>query len=184
MADYTNWLKRCVYRGRGMAELTLYQGLGPGNTSFIFYGRPELEEQQLADIFARHGGKYGQPVRWLFQERGQILVSKRQSGVDENTLMLEGLGAGADDVRFDDGDIMEIVTRPRKLQDVADILELEDIPLLQAGIVWVPQSLVPVNDDAVITEILELMDELTVLDGIVNVTADFWILDEKLEHFV
>lgn len=183
MADYTNWLKRCVYRGKGLAELTLYQGLGPGNTSFIFYGRSGLDEQ-LADCFVRHGGKYGQSVRWLFQEKGQILVSKRQSLVDENTLVLEGLGAGADDVRFDDGDIVEIITKPRKMQDVADILELEDIPLLQASIIWVPQSFVPVNDETVITEILEMMDELTILDGIVNVTADFWILDEKLEHFV
>lgn len=184
MADYTTWLKRCVYRGNSVDAVTLYQGLGPGNTSFIFYGRPGLDEQYLADCFTRYGGKYGESVRWLFQQRGQILVSKRQSGVDENTLVLEGLAAGAEDVRFDDGDIMEIITKPNKLRDIADILELEEIALLQAQVIWVPQSLVPVTEDAVITQILGLLDELTILDGIVNVTADFWILDEKLEQFV
>lgn len=184
MADYTGWLKRCVYRRLEQQETVLYQGLGPGNTAFLFYGQAGLDEAMLADCFARHGGKYGQKVDWLFQRRGQILVSKLQSGVDENTLVLEGLGAGADDVRFDEGDLVEILTKPHKVQEIADILELEDIMLLKKGVVWLPSSLVPVQEDAVITQILGLLDEMTAIDGIGNVTADFWIVDEKLEKFV
>lgn len=182
--DYTSWLKRCVYRGADRQELAVYQGLGPGNTAFLFYGRARLDEDALAACFARHGGKYGQKVDWLFQRRGQILISKLQSGVDENTLVLEGLGAGADDVRFDEGDLVEILTKPRKLQEIADILELEEIALLQAGLIWLPASLVPVQDEETITQILGLLEEATAMEDIVNVTADFWILDEKLERFV
>jgi len=182
--DYTSWLKRCVYRGADRQELAVYQGLGPGNTAFLFYGRAGLDEDALAACFARHGGKYGQKVDWLFQRRGQILISKLQSGVDENTLVLEGLGAGADDVRFDEGDLVEILTKPRKLQEIADILELEEIALLQAGLIWLPASLVPVQDEETITQILGLLEEATAMEDIVNVTADFWILDEKLERFV
>ena len=183
MADYTNWMKRCVYRHIDRDDLVLYQGVGPGKTSYLFYGLPELDTTQLADCFARHGGVYGQRVEWLFQQRGQILVSKYQSGVDENTLVLEGISAGADDVRFDDGDLMEVVTRASRLQTVADILDIEDIMLLRAGTVYVPRELVPVGDDALITEILSFLDEVTAMDGIVNLAADFWILDEKLERF-
>lgn len=182
--DYTSWLKRCVYRGADRQELAVYQGLGPGNTAFLFYGRAGLDEDALAACFARHGGKYGQKVDWLFQRRGQILISKLQSGVDENTLVLEGLGAGADDVRFDEGDLVEILTKPHKLQEIADILELEEIALLQAGLIWLPASLVPVQDEETITQILGLLEEATAMEDIVNVTADFWILDEKLERFV
>lgn len=184
MADYTNWLKRCAYRSADMTEPTLYQGLGPANTALIFYGAPGLDTAFLDDCFARHGGKFGQAVHWLFQQKGQILISKWQSGVDENTLVLEGLGAGAEDVRFDDGDLVEILTKPRKLQDIADILELEEIPLLQVGQVWLPASLTMVEDDGAITQLLALLDEVTALEGIYNITADFWIVDEKLEHFV
>jgi hypothetical protein len=43
---------------------------------------------------------------------------------------------------------------------------------------------VPVQDDETITQILGLLDDVTAMDGIVNVTADFWIVDEKLEKFV
>lgn len=184
MADYTGWIKRCVYRNSGADDLVLYQGMGPGHTSFIFYGLPGLDEAKLADCFARHGGRYGQRVEWMFQKRGQILVSKYQSGVDENTLVLEGIGAGADDVRFDDGDLMEIVVKSAKLQSVIDILDLEDIPLVWAGNVLVPRDLVPVQEEETITQILGFLDEMTANPGIVNLTADFWILDEKLERFV
>lgn len=184
VADYTNWMKRCVYRNGEGEEPVLYQGMGPGNTSFIFYGVSGLDETELADCFARHGGKYGQRVEWMYQKRGQVLVSKFQSGVDENTLVLEGIGAGADDVRFDDGDLMEIVVKSAKLQSVIDILDLEDIPLVWAGNILVPRDLVPVHDDETITQILSFLDEMTANPGIVNLTADFWILDEKLERFV
>lgn len=114
----------------------------------IFYGAPGLDTAFLEDCFARHGGKFGQAVHWLFQQKGQILISKWQSGVDENTLVLEGLGAGAEDVRFDDGDLVEILTKPRKLQDISDILELEEIPSAAGGASVAAASLTMVEDDA------------------------------------
>lgn len=63
-------------------------------------------------------------------------------------------------------------------------MELEEIPLLQVGQVWLPASLTMIEDDAAITQLLALLDEVTALEGIYNITADFWIVDEKLEHFV
>ncbi len=184
MADYTNWLKQCVYRYEGTAPLKLYQGVGPSNTSLIFYGNDAVDEAKLAEVFARNGGKYGVRVDWMFRQSGQILVSKLRSGVDENTMVLEGLGAGAESVHFDDGDLMEVLTKPNKLQDTADIFELEDIELLKSMMIWIPRSLIPTEDDDTITALLAIMDEVTAMDGIVNVTADFWIPDDKFEKFV
>ena len=184
MADYTNWLKRCVYRNYMEQELALYQGQGPGRTSFLFYGHPDTNEEMLADCFLRYGGKYGEKVEWLYKTRGQILISKWKSGLDENTLVLEGLSAGADDVRFGDDDLVEIMTKSAKLQQVADILELEDIPILWAGNILVPRDLIPVQEDEAITNILSLLDEITAMESIVNLSADFWILDERLERFI
>ncbi len=184
MADYTNWLKQCVYRYEGTAPLKLYQGAGPSNTSLIFYGTDAVDEVQLTEVFARNGGKYGVRVDWMFRQSGQILVSKLRSGIDENTMVLEGLGAGAESVHFDDGDLMEVLTKPNKLQDTADIFELEDIELLKSMLIWIPRSLIPIEDDDTITALLAIMDEVTAMDGIVNVTADFWIPDDKFEKLV
>ena len=99
-------------------------------------------------------------------------------------MMLEGLGAGAESVHFDDGDLMEILTKPNKLQDIADIFELEDIQLLKSMLILIPRELIPVNDDDTITALLTIMYEVTAMDGIVNVTADFWIPDDKLEKLI
>jgi len=182
MADYTNWLPRCAYRS--VCEPVLYQGVGPGQTALIFYGQAGLSQDFLRDCFACHGGRYGEPVTWRFQERGQILVSKWQSHVDETTLLLESLGAGADEVRFDDSDLMEVITQPYRLQRVLEVLELEEIPILQANLVWRPRDLMTVYEDTILTQLLGLLDTLTAKEEICNLTADFWIVDEKLEHFV
>lgn len=184
MADYTNWLKQCVYRCANMTPCKLFQGTGPCNTSFFFYGTDEVDEEQVRTCFARHHGKYGVRVDWMFRQNGQILVSKLQSGIDENTMMLEGLGAGAERVHFDDGDLMEVLTKPNKLQDTVDVFELEDIQILQQMLVWIPREWITVNDEASITDILGLMDDMTAMNGIGNVTADFWIPDDKLEQFM
>ena len=184
MADYTNWLKQGVYRYEGAEPIKTFQGAGPGNTSFIFYGTEQVDETKLVDVFARHGGKYGVRVEWMFRQSGQILVSKYQSGIDETSLVLEGMGAGAESVHFDDGDLMEVLTKPNKLQDTVDIFELEDIEILKSMVIWKPNALIPINDDDMITAVLGLMDEVTALEGIVNVTADFWIPDDQVEKLL
>ena len=184
MADYTNWLKQCVYREEDAESVQTFQGAGPGNTSFIFYGSDRVDEAKLQDVFARHNGKYGVRVEWMFRQSGQILVSKYRSGIDENTLVLEGMGAGAESVHFDDGDLMEVLTKPNKLQDTVDIFDLEDIEILKSMLIWRPNALQPIHDDDTITAVLGLMDEVTAMEGIINVTADFWISDDKLEKFV
>lgn len=184
MADYTNWLKQCAYRYEGTLPLKIFQGTGPSNTSFLFYGTNEVSEEQVRACFAQYNGTYGVRVDWLFRQNGQILVSKLQSGMDENTMMLEGLGAGAERVHFDDGDLMEVLTKPNRLQDTADIFDLEDIQILKKMLVWIPREWVTVNEEEAIMDILHLMNAMTAIEGIVNVTADFWIPDDKLEQFV
>jgi transcriptional/translational regulatory protein YebC/TACO1 len=79
---------------------------------------------------------------------------------------------------------MEVLTKPNKLQDTVDIFDLEDIEILKSMVIWKPNALLPINDDDVITAVLGLMDEVTALEGIVNVTADFWIPDDKLEKLI
>ena len=56
--------------------------------------------------------------------------------------------------------------------------------ILWAGNILVPRDLIPVQEDEAITNILSLLDEITAMESIVNLSADFWILDERLERFV
>ena len=183
MADYRTWLKRCVYRANTEKEC-LYQGLGPGNTALFFYGAPGVDESLLTDCFVRNGGVYGKCMAWMFQEKGQILISKQRSGLDENTLVLEGLGAGAENVLFDEGDLVELWTKPSNVFEIADILQFEGIPLLQKGKVLFPKTQTLVEGETEIRNLCALLEEVTALETIHNVTADFWILDEILERMV
>lgn len=183
MADYTDWLTKCAFHLPNKDGLTLYQGIGPGGCALLFYGL-DANEEKLAEIFAAYGGKYGQQVSWLFGEKGQILISKYQSNCDENTLVLEGLGAGAEDVRFNDGDLVELLTKKNKLQDVVDILEIEEIPILRSGIVVWPQQQVVIQATEQIHQLLQLLEEVLTLPEIANFVSDFWISDEQISQMV
>ena len=149
----------------------------------LLYGLGANEEK-LADIFAAYGGKYGQQVSWLFGEKGQVLISKYQSNCDENTLMLEGLGAGAEDVRFNDGDLVELITKKNKLQDVVDILEIEEIPILRSSVIVWPQQQVVIQEAEQVHQLLQLLDEVLSLPEIANFVSDFWISDEQISQMV
>lgn len=183
MADYTDWLTKCAFHLANKTDLKLYQGVGPGGCALMFYGL-DADEAKLAEIFSACGGKYGQQVSWLFAEKGQILISKYQSNCDENTLMLEGLGAGAEDVRFNDADLVELLTKKNKLQDVVDILEIEEIPILRAGLIAWPQQQVLIQESEQVSQLLQLLDEVLSLPEIANFISDFWISDEQIEQMV
>ncbi|MBR6755803.1 MAG: YebC/PmpR family DNA-binding transcriptional regulator [Peptococcaceae bacterium] len=183
MADYTDWLTKCAFHLPNKSDLNLYQGIGPGGCALLLYGLGANEEK-LADIFAAYGGKYGQQVSWLFGEKGQVLISKYQSNCDENTLMLEGLGAGAEDVRFNDGDLVELITKKNKLQDVVDILKIEEIPILRSSVIVWPQQQVVIQEAEQVHQLLQLLDEVLALPEIANFVSDFWISDEQISQMV
>lgn len=179
MADYTDWLIKCAYHLPAAKDLQLYQGIGPGGCALLFYG-VGVDEDWLNERFAACGGRYGQQVAWMFGEKGQILISKYQSNQDENMLLLEGLGAGAEDVRFNDGDLVEMLTAKSMLATVLDVLEIEEIPVVRAGLIAWPQQQVVIHDGEQISQLLTLLDEVLALPEIVNFVSDFWLADEVL----
>ena len=82
-------------------EEILYEGYGPGGVAVIVEVVTDNRNRTAADVrhlFDKGGGSMGATgcVSWMFDRRG-LLVVERSLKIDEDTLMMAALDAGAED---------------------------------------------------------------------------------------
>lgn len=104
-------IERAIQRGTGeipgvaYEEIT-YEGYGPGGGALLVQCTTDNRNRTVAEIrklFEKGGGNMGEmnTVAWMFKQVGYFLIDP--ATVDEDTLLMVALEAGADDVKSDDG---------------------------------------------------------------------------------
>ncbi|MBP2652866.1 MAG: protein yeeN [Firmicutes bacterium] len=178
-------IQRAIQKGQGALEggnfeEMLYEGYGPGGVAVLLEIMTDNKNRTAADIrhlFSKYGGNLGESgcVAWMFDKKGLFLVNK-ETGVNEEDLMLLALEAGAEDFKNDDNQY-EITTTPDDWEKVREILEQNKIQLETAQVTMVPQTTVDlVGDDAV--KMLKLFDALEEHDDVQEVYANFDIPED------
>ena len=105
-------------------------------------------------------------VSYMFQEKGIFVVSK-ESGVEEDDLMMIALDAGAEDIKVEE-DSFEIVTDPAAFDDVEKALADNNIEVEMSEITMVPDTMTELaGDDAV--KMQKMLDALDDLDDVQDV---------------
>lgn len=162
-------IQRAIQKGQGAAdgsnfEEFSYEGYGPAGVAVMLDIMTDNRNRTAAEIrhlFSKHGGNLGETgcVAWMFNQKGIITVAK--SNVDEETLMLLALEAGADDFSADDDDVYEILTSPEQFGQVQQAVEAADISLDSAALSMVPQTNVALAaDDAIkVVKLLEALED-------------------------
>ncbi len=122
----------------------LLEILGPGNAGLLVSAITDNSNRTIGEIkqiIQKNGGRLaGQgSVSWMFAKSGVIRLP---AGPDAESIQLEAIDKGADDVRTDDGMIV-ILTRPEKLETVRSALGRHDA---EAALEFVPTTLVPLPD--------------------------------------
>ncbi len=168
-------IQRAIAKGVGAAggvgfdEVT-YEGYGPGGTAIIAECNTDNRNRMAADMrhaFTHHGGNLGASgcVAWMFKKKGSIIVDK--DAVDEDTIMMLALDAGADDVAANE-DSYEITTSPENFITVSDALEKENIPVSASEVAMVPDTYVKLEGDQAET-MQHLIAELEDMDDVQEV---------------
>jgi len=180
-------IKRAIQRGTGEVEgahyeEVSYEGYGPGGVAVMVSCLTDNKNRTVADlrnVFAKNGGNLGESgcVAWMFDTKGVTTVQK--DGVDEDTLMLAALDAGAEDIRIE-GDTYEVVARPDDLQNVRQALTDAGIEVVSAEITKLPKSTIKLEGKEA-AQVLRLMDQLEDHDDVQQVYANFDIAEEVLE---
>ena len=152
-------------------ESVVYEGYGPSGVAVIVEAltdnrqRTAPEVRHLLDKYGKGLGATG-CVSWSFDKKGVIVMDSED--LDEDTVMMDALEAGADDMQADE-DVFEITTDPDAFNDVVAALEAKGYTFLEAEVRMVPQNYVTLTNEDDIKNMEKLIDMLEDNDDVQNV---------------
>ena len=123
----------------------------------------------MKHYFDKYGGNLGAMgcVSWMFDRKGVIIVSK-ESGADEEELMMQALDLGADDFNSED-EYFEILTSPEDFSKVSGGLEEAGYTFESAEISMIPQNYTKLTEADDIKNMNKLLEMLEDNDDVQNV---------------
>ena len=170
-------IKRCIDKAAGAGdndnyEDIVYEGYGPKGVAVIVEALTDNRNRSAADIrhfFDKFGGNLGTNgcVSFMFDKLGVILIEKKD-GIDEETLMMEALDAGASDFNEED-EIYEIITEEADFGAVRDALEEKGYEFLKAEVSMIPQTYTQLTDEHDILMMEKLIENLEEHDDVQNI---------------
>lgn len=129
--------------GARFEEIT-YEGYGPGGVAVIVHALSDNKNRTAGEIrntFNKHGGNLGEngSVTFMFNRKGYMRIMNESGQIDEETLTLHAIEAGAEDIRSGK-DFYEIYTTPEDFQDVGTYLEEAGFTLSDEEVTFIPQT--------------------------------------------
>ncbi|MCW2699930.1 MAG: hypothetical protein JWQ45_1465 [Blastococcus sp.] len=182
-------IDRAVKRGAGLEaggvdyQAITYEGYAPGGVAVLVECLTDNKNRSAMEVrtaMSRNGGNMADPgsVSYLFSRKGVVVVAK-SGGVDEDSVLMAVLDAGAEEVR-DLGDTFEVVSEPGALVAVRSALQDAGIDYDSADIGFVPSVQVDLDEDSA-GKVFRLIDALEDLDDVQNVFANYDVSDEVME---
>ena len=147
-------------------EQITYEGYGPSGVAIIVDTLTDNKNRTASNVrnaFTKGNGNVGTPgcVSYMFEKKGQIIISKEECEMDADDLMMIALDAGAEDFSEEE-DSFEVLTDPDEFSAVREALEALKIPMMEADVTMIPQTWVELSDEDDIKKlnrILDLLDE-------------------------
>ena len=169
-------IARCIKKASGDMsadnyEDIIYEGYGPAGVAVIVETLTDNRNRTAGEMrhyFDKYGGNLGQSgcVTFMFDRRGVIVVESE--GVDEETLMMEALDAGADDFSAEDS-YFEILTSPENFSATRSALETAGYNIASAEIEQIPQTTVALTGEDDIKNMRKLIEMLEDNDDVQEV---------------
>ena len=150
-----------------------YEGYGPSGVAVIVEVLTDNRNRTAPNIrhlFDKYNGNLGATgcVSWSFDRKGQIVIDNEEEDLDEDTVMMDALEAGADDM-VNEGDVFVIYTDPDALSEVVDALEAKGYTFTSAEVAMVPQNTIKLTDEGDIKNMEKMIDMLEADDDVQNV---------------
>ena len=164
-------IKRAIEKGLGSGdssnfETITYEGYGPSGVAVIVETMTDNRNRTASEVrhyFDKYGGNMGTAgcVSWSFDKKGVIIIDNEDLKLDEDTVMMAALDAGADDCAAED-ETFAVYTAPDDFQTVATTLEGQSYKFLSAEVEMVPQNyikLVSEEDIKNMNKMLEMFED-------------------------
>lgn len=154
-------------------ETITYEGHGPCGVAVIVETMTDNRNRTAGSVrhhFDKYGGSLGTTgcVSWSFDRKGVIVIDNEDEELDEDTVMMDALEAGAADFEAD-GPALEITCDPDAFNDVVKALEGKGYAFASAEIEMVPQNYITLTGEGDVKNMEKLIDMLEDNDDVQNV---------------
>ena len=143
-------------------EANNYEGYGVGGVAVVVETLTDNKNRTVADVrhlFDKYGAGLGATncVSWQFDKKGVIIMERGE--LDEDTVMMQALEAGAEDFQADDN-TFEIYTTPEDFSAVREALETLGYSFVEAEVEMVPQNYITLENEEDMAKMRKLLDNL------------------------
>lgn len=162
-------IQRCIKKAAGEDasvnyEYITYEGYGPCGIAVIVETLTDNKNRTAANVraaFSKGNGNMGTSgcVSFMFDKKGQIVIEKEATDMDEDELMMLAIEAGADDFEVEEEGYV-VVTSPEAFGDVHHALQEAGIEMAQAEVTMIPQTDASISGEADIKAFTKMMDLL------------------------
>lgn len=154
-------------------EYITYEGYGPSGVAVIVETLTDNKNRTAANVraaFTKGNGNMGTTgcVSFMFDQKGQIVIEKDATDMDEDELMMMAIEAGADDFESEE-EGYTITTSPETFSDVHAALEAAGIEMAEAEVTMVPQTWTSLTSETDIKAINKMLDLLEDDDDVQNI---------------
>lgn len=169
-------IKRTIEKGLGADnadnyENVVYEGYGPNGVAVIVEALTDNRNRtapEMRHYFDKFGGNLGASgcVSWSFDRKGLIIIEREN--LDEDSVMLDALEAGAADFMADE-DCFEVYTDADACGAIAAALEDKGYVFASAQVELLPQTYVKLEGETDIRNMERLIEHLEDNDDVQNV---------------
>ncbi len=141
-------IKRAIMKGTGELpgvnyEECSYEAFGPGGVAIFMEVLTDNKNRTVAEVrhlITKYGGNLGEngSVSWMFDKKGQIIISK--AGQNEDNLFEDSINAGAEDFDADEDNFI-VKTDPLDVMNVRQMLEKDGYKVVSATVEMLPKNL-------------------------------------------
>ncbi|MEA5142230.1 MAG: YebC/PmpR family DNA-binding transcriptional regulator [Oscillibacter sp.] len=171
-------IKRTIEKALGSGngdnyETVTYEGYGPCGVAVIVEALTDNRQRTAPEVrhyFDKYGGNLGAQgcVSWSFEKKGVIVIDNEDEELEEDTVMMDALEAGAADFEAD-GPVFELTTDPDSFNDVVAALEAKGYSFVNADIEMVPQNYVVLSGEEDVKNMEKLLSFLEDNEDVQNV---------------
>lgn len=153
-------------------EEIVYEGYGPSGVAVVVEALTDNRNRTAGEIrhyFDKAGGNMGNPgsVTFMFNRAGVILIEKED--VDEETLMMESIDAGATDFISDDEEMFEIRTEANDVGAVRDALEEKGYKIVSSEPAYIPSTYTVLDNPDDINKMGKMIEMFEENDDVQNI---------------
>lgn len=164
-------IARVSDKNAAVLDEVVFEAYGPAGVGIIIEAATDNKNRTLPEVknaLTKNGGRMAEPgsVAFQFDRKGVIRVAAQ--GEEALLTVLDG---GAEDANEADGEIT-VITGSKELAKVRDNLAKSGLTVREAGLEYIPNNTITLEDEEVERKVIKLLDSLDDLDDVMNVSSN------------